>query len=55
MIKKGRIVISHSHNDDEAIAEVRSEIKRRGLNQDDVKIRKTETGIIVEAKRDLDK
>lgn len=53
-MRSGDIIMGHSHDDDEALQEVRDEIKRMGLTQDDVRIRRVNGQIIVQAKRDRD-
>jgi len=43
----GTIIISHSHDDAEAIEQVRAEIKAMGHTSDTVAIRKYKGGLVV--------
>lgn len=53
MVDFGTVVIAHSSDDDAALDEVKSMIKDRGFTFEDVRIRRKDGGIVVEAKRNL--
>lgn len=50
----GTVVIAHSSDDEAALDEVKAMIKDRGYTFEDVRIRRKDGGIVVEAKRNLD-